>query len=70
MSSNSETVLETFWLFPEHYGFCILKNHKYPFIYWEMWSGCILVVLNIFPVIAVEAVVFYSKIIIKFFEEM
>ena len=39
MSSNSETVFETFWLFPENTGFCMLKKHKYPFIYWEMWSG-------------------------------
>ena len=39
VSSDSETVFKTFWLFPENTGFCMLKKHKYPFIYWEMWSG-------------------------------
>ena len=31
--------LKPFDCFQNITGFCILKNHKYPFIYWEMWSG-------------------------------
>ena len=40
LSTRCPLIRKLFLKPSEHYtGFCILENYKYPFIYFEMWSG-------------------------------